>query len=449
MGMNRLIKSIAAVMLMMVFAVGCTKPDEPNNVGNEGENDSIADNGSTLNGHEFVDLGLPSGTLWATCNVGAESPEEYGDYFAWGETVPKTTYDWNNYKWCNGEYNQLTKYCVDSEVGYNGFIDNLTILQSDDDAATVNWGEEWRMPDYGQWRELLANTTFIWTTQNDVAGCLLTSNNGKSLFLPAAGSMWIDDPNHDVGDECCFWTKWSGNGVMTNPICAMNFCFGSDGLFMYGDAGAQKCLGFSVRPVRTRESNGSIGGNGSFNGHDYVDLGLPSGTLWATCNVGATLPESPGALFAWGETTPKDHYGWDNYKYCNGDSDQLTKYCFAPEYGYNGFTDNLNTLQSDDDAATVNWGDGWTTPSQYQWMELMQYTTMILQEDDEYYRVQYIAGNGNTLTVVSDGSENYSDGKGCWSSSLYRERPDVVIVGYNRAALRCEGKTIRPVRSAN
>ena len=89
MGMNRLINSIAAVMLMMVFVVGCTKPDEPNNVGNEGENDSIVDNGSTLNGHEFVDLGLPSGTLWATCNIGADVPEDYGDYFAWGETAPK------------------------------------------------------------------------------------------------------------------------------------------------------------------------------------------------------------------------------------------------------------------------------------------------------------------------------------------------------------------------
>ena len=94
--MNRALKATAVLMLMMIFAVSCTK--QPNNVS------------GNYNGHDYVDLGLPSGTLWATCNVGAEVSEGYGDYFAWGETEPKTVYDWTNYKYCNGDSDQLTKY---------------------------------------------------------------------------------------------------------------------------------------------------------------------------------------------------------------------------------------------------------------------------------------------------------------------------------------------------
>ena len=90
--------------------------------------------------HEWVDLGLPSGTLWATCNVGASKPEEYGDYFAWGETEPKDEYCWSTYLHCKGDYNSLTKYCHQYDYGYNGFTDNLTELEPADDAATANWG---------------------------------------------------------------------------------------------------------------------------------------------------------------------------------------------------------------------------------------------------------------------------------------------------------------------
>ena len=100
--------------------------------------------------HEYVDLGLPSGTLWATMNVGANSPEDYGDYFAWGETAPKSVYDWSTYKWCRGLVNTITKYC--NSGGYNGFVDNKTELDPEDDAATANWGAEWRMPSFEQMR---------------------------------------------------------------------------------------------------------------------------------------------------------------------------------------------------------------------------------------------------------------------------------------------------------
>ena len=102
--------------------------------------DIILGGGSSQENHEFVDLGLPSGTLWATCNVGANAPEEYGDYFAWGETAPKETHSWNTYKWCNGSSTTMTKYCTNSSFGYNGFVDNKRVLDPEDDAAYVNWG---------------------------------------------------------------------------------------------------------------------------------------------------------------------------------------------------------------------------------------------------------------------------------------------------------------------
>ena len=110
-----------------------------------------------IDNHEWVDLGLPSGTLWATCNVGANTPEEYGDYFAWGETEPKDYYGWNTYKWCNGSRYTLTKYCTDSSYGYNGFVDNKAELDPEDDAAYVNWGSSWRIPTTEQQCELYEN----------------------------------------------------------------------------------------------------------------------------------------------------------------------------------------------------------------------------------------------------------------------------------------------------
>lgn len=134
---------------------------------------------------EYVDLGLPSGVKWATFNVGATKPEEYGDYFAWGETEPKELYDWSTYKWCDGSYNTLTKYNTDSEYGV---VDNKKILESSDDAAYVNWGGNWRMPSVDEWNELLSHCSLKWEEHNGVSGVALTSvRNGNSLFLPAAG----------------------------------------------------------------------------------------------------------------------------------------------------------------------------------------------------------------------------------------------------------------------
>ena len=198
------------------------------------------------NNNEYVDLGLPSGTLWATCNVGASSPEEYGDYFAWGETQPKNTYNWSTYKYCNDDY--LTKYCNESDYGYNGFTDKLTVLKSGDDAATSNWGSDWRTPTKEQWKELLENTTNKWTTQNGVNGMLFTSKNGKSLFLPVAGYRLFDELN-DVGS---YGYYWSSSLYTDYPGRAWSFCFDSGryGMGIYG-----RYSGHSVRAVRSARQN--------------------------------------------------------------------------------------------------------------------------------------------------------------------------------------------------
>ena len=211
---------------------------------------SIVQDSDSANGHEYVDLGLPSGTLWATCNIGATKPEEYGDYFAWGETSTKNTYNWSTYKYCNSGYDDFTKYCNKSDYGNNGFTDDLTELQRGDDPATANWGSDWCMPTIKQWIELLKNTTNEWTMQNGVKGRLFTSKkNGKSLFLPAAGYRW-DDELYFVGSVgFC----WSSSLYTDYPYIAWYFYFSSDFYYMY--YGYYRYYGQSVRAVRSARQN--------------------------------------------------------------------------------------------------------------------------------------------------------------------------------------------------
>ena len=133
---------------------------------------------------EAIDLGLPSGTKWANMNVAASTPEEYGGYYAWGETEEKDNYSWSTYKWCRGSYDTQTKYCTDSSYGT---VDNKTVLDPEDDVAHVKWGGTWRMPTLDEQKELLNKCTWNWTTQNGVNGYKGTGPNGNSIFLPAAG----------------------------------------------------------------------------------------------------------------------------------------------------------------------------------------------------------------------------------------------------------------------
>ncbi len=156
------------------------------------------------NGHEYVDLGLS--VKWATCNVGASKPEEYGDYFAWGETTSQSNnrYYWDSYKLCKGSYTTTTKYCTNTSYGT---VDNKTTLELTDDAAHVNWGGSWRMPTKTEQDELKTKCTWVWTTQNGVKGYkVMSKTNGNSIFLPAAGSRRVA-PLDDVGTQGNYWSS--------------------------------------------------------------------------------------------------------------------------------------------------------------------------------------------------------------------------------------------------
>ncbi len=202
---------------------------------------------------EYVDLGLPSGTLWATYNIGATSPEDYGDYFAWGETEGyndgKATFDWSTYKWCKGGEKTLTKYCNNSNFGYDGFTDTKAELDLEDDAAFVNWGHLWRIPSKEQFGELIRNenTTTEWTTLNYVAGLKITSKtNGNSIFFPAAGyysyNVYWD---YNMGG---YWSMSLGN---INPDEALAFVFIETSSIVVG--GDPRNVAHSIRPVRVSE----------------------------------------------------------------------------------------------------------------------------------------------------------------------------------------------------
>ena len=136
--------------------------------------------------------------------------------------------------------NTLTRYCSNSFYGNNGFTDGLTELLSEDDAATANWGSEWRMPTREEWRELHNHTSARMTTQNGVYGILFTATNSNSLFLPAAGNN-----GYHAGSDGYYWSN-TLNQTLPYEASYCNFASAYYGLYGY-----PRCEGFSVRPVRS------------------------------------------------------------------------------------------------------------------------------------------------------------------------------------------------------
>lgn len=423
------------------------------------EVDSISFSDVTfVDGRGCVDLGLPSGTLWATCNVGADTPQDYGQYFAWGELQPKNTYNWGTYIYCNNTATTMTKYCSDSSYGLDGFTDNLTELESRDDVATASWGTNWQMPSFAQFRELLdeENTTTTWTTCEGVYGRLIRSKRyGSSIFLPATG-YYYDSSLSSVGVGGNYWSRTSSYGNSAYAMYLTERGMGTDfrmrsfgytvrpvfkpyvpvsGIILsrtelnldweYGDTLRAIVLpeDASVTDVTWESSNERVvrvhplednvvqvealypgtctitcratDGSGAYaecqvtveklhdvvDGHVWVDLELPSGTLWASCNLGANSPEDVGYHFAWGETAPKNDYTIDTYKYHDGSS--YTKY---------NKTDGMTELLPEDDAAIAQWGSLWLTPSIAQLQELY---------NSEYTTTEWASINGRTGRLIT------------------------------------------------
>ena len=193
---------------------------------------------------QAVDMGTvvnEKSIKWASFNIGASSPDEYGLYYAWGETEPKTYYDWSNYKWCSGSDRSLTKYNTNSSYGT---VDNKTELVLEDEVAHVKLGGKWRMPTDAEWIALRTQCTWTWTTQNEVYGYLVTATNGNSIFLPAAG--YRHDTSLDyAGTYGCYWLP-SLYYYANDPAGASNVIFNSDDVSIFY---SRRYFGFSVRPV--------------------------------------------------------------------------------------------------------------------------------------------------------------------------------------------------------
>lgn len=371
---------------------------------------------STHNGYEYVDLGLS--VKWATCNVGSTSPEDYGYYFAWGETSNKSTYTDNNYKFYGESINRSKRYIkkYNSEE-YRGYIDNKTLLDPEDDVAHVMWGGDWYLPSKDEFEELIKNCTWTWVTQNGKNGFKVTSKkNGNSIFLPAA----------DRKDA--YRTTIENNGFyLTNERCVHDeddaYCLRffeasePDYVFHYS-----RSYGCSARPVFRPRVHPMV--TSEHVGHEYVDLGLS--VKWSTCNLGAKSHEKRGYLYRWGEV---DASGSKSYKW-QDERGKPTKY---------NKNDNMTKLESQDDAAHVTWGGSWRMPSNDEWEEL------ITNCDGEYVLQNGVSGllltskrNGNTLFLPL---ENY------WSSSLYTPIIKFALtISTNRGFLRTLRTSKLPIR---
>ena len=400
---------------------------------------------------EAIDLGLPSGTKWASWNVGAFYPEQFGGYYSWGETEKKDYYYWTTYSFSDGT-GTIIPHIVDDIAGTKY------------DIAHAKWGEYWHIPRVEQIKELLDNCTYEWTTRNGVNGTLFTGPNGATIFLPASGMREYDDLffRNTTG------RYWSSEGDSDFYSGFLNFYSG-----LWNQWRLWRYLGFSVRAVYSDEPLNSlklsqnsivlatgkkvtieiVSGSGNYeisnsnesvvksslvdtaisltplsDGNsivsvkdissgqsaiievsvlypsgecpvaEAVDLGLPSGTRWASWNVGASKPEEFGGYYAWGETEEKDYYDWSNYTHCDGSSTTCHRF-------------NDDIADSEYDVAHVKWGGSWTLPTQMQIRELVRYCSREWSSQNGVNGILFTGPNGATVFFPAAGF--------CWLGSLY------------------------------
>lgn len=433
-----------------------------------------------------VDLGLPSGTKWADRNVGASKPEDYGGYYAWGETEEKDVYDFSTYRFGNQNVNDRFYYDIGSDI-----------IGTQYDVAHVKWGGAWRMPSYKHMKELLNYCSSEGTTINGIKGRKFTGPNGNSIFLPLFG-----EPSH-------YWTS---------TVYASYTDFAFQLVFYFDDSWAKLCdignreSGFCVRPVygyfdpipqlslSTNNISLNVGssknvqitsGSGNYtvvsdkpnfvtaklsgttitinalvvgtatitvkdydsvqeatitvtvsgdrpsfcpdNNHPHmINLGLPSNLKWSCCNVGASKPEDFGSSFAWGETVIKNVYEWSTYTHCDGSGSS------CHDIG----SDISGTRY---DVAHVVWGSGWVMPSNKEIDELFKYCSIEQDILNGTNGLRFIGSNGGCI-FLPDCSY--------WSSQLQTIVPETAYYwGANtlnkgrvsNSSSRCGGKNIRPV----
>ncbi|MBR4402808.1 MAG: hypothetical protein IKT29_04700 [Flavobacteriales bacterium] len=321
-----------------------------------------------INGHQWVDLGLPSGTRWATCNIDATREDQPGGHYAWGEITTKSSYS-----------NENGKY-------YKKDIDDFSGDKTKD-VATAKWGKGWRMPTQVEFDELVYYCNFKYVQKNGRYGAELTSIfNGKSIFLPVGG--YKEGSKLSSSQTGLYWTATPYKDQYNNG--AHQYHFGA----ALGEMGVgERSEGYSIRAVATNEDMISTPSQGELNGHAWVDLGLPSGTKWATCNVGAASTEHLGLYFRWGETI------------------SITKRSQGKSYELEGTKTDIGGIKRYD-AATALWGDGWQMPSKQDFEELMDNCTFEWTSLGRVKGCKVISKiNGNYIFLPATGlinSESYS-----------------------------------------
>ena len=439
----------------------------------------------TNNGYQWVDMGLPSGLLWATCNLGANKPTDFGDYFAWGETETKESYTPKTYKWYEGTNSfYIMKYGVLSIPDESGFIQ--TLLELEDDAAYVKLGGNWRMPTIEEFEELLDSryTNSCLINKNNVKGYLIVSKkNGNTIFLPAAGYKDANDVRF-LGKEFYYFTS----SLTEEELSDVKGIGESDGRlekFFY-----DRTIGGTIRPVLAKtldytirfKANGAEGEmtdidakyaetislptctytkadeqfkgwNTKANGtgisykenqlvtiteditlyamwgskYGYVDLGLPSGILWASCNIGAEKPEDYGDYFAWGMVEPEGKR--------EGDLKNVTS----------------NHLELINDAARYNWGGKWRIPSDTEINELIDECEWTWTTLNGIVGYEVKGPNGNTIFLPAAGSDTYNKGEmGYYRGNLRRGQTFTILFSEKQISAFVEmhfdeGYSIRPV----
>ena len=398
---------------------------------------AISDPSGTINGHDYVDLGLS--VKWATCNVGASSPSDYGNYYAWGETTTKSEYTEENCK----TYGKNM-----SDIAGN----------ADYDAARANWGSTWRMPTKAEFEELKEKCTWEWVTYKGHKGYKVTSKtNGNSIFLPAAGLRRGSSLDY-VGYFSAYWgsTPYESDAGGTYSLY---FYASGD----YYTNMSSRGFGLIIRPVSGGQQKPPVQEpkpepqqpvkqvvqeqpvqepprptSGTINGHEWVDLGLS--VKWATCNVGASSPSDYGNYYAWGETTTKSKYKKSNSK----------------TYGK-----NIGDIagNADYDAARANWGDTWRMPTKAEFEELINKCTWkwVTYDGHKGYKVTS-KKNGNSIFLPAVGwryegslysvgecgdywtsTPNESDAKRAYDLCLYSSSH------FMYRYYRHFGRTVRPV----
>lgn len=419
------------------------------------EEEQLVSSGDTVSGvqdgYEYVDLGLPSGIMWATYNVGATNSREIGNFYTWGETETKEDYNEYNYKWfLKGKKpggittSLITKYSVDERTTHPDYeVDSITTLLPEDDAASVIWKGKWRMPTAVEFAELRNNCDFEpeYDADENVIGVVATSMiNGNIVYFPMGDSSNNTDFNY-------YWTASLMPENSHGGFDAVAALLASSGYSIYSrtlqrDNAAEIRAVFQgerkpeiitymtvhlangetekydieeVKDVRFYEVDDDFGVtvSGKIADYEYVDLGLEDGTLWAVYNVGATSPTSSNSYFAFGETETKDVYADITYKWASEKWKanptalfETTKYTGRIP-NREGFIDGLTELLPEDDAATANWGEDWVTPSMNEWKTLYNSCDWVWMENFNDSGVDGMLGtsknNGNTLFLPDAG----------------------------------------------